>query len=181
MSQIDAVTVRHHTSRAGDPHRHLHLQINAWVLAEDTWRQRASQAESTAWHGLREAELLYSLAPAALRHSWERRRPRRMPGDGRAQIGRVRAGPPFVRNPRTSSNLPAPSGPPSATNAPPGARSHAIQAAASGHTMIVEGATCQKFQWTTAGMASIADEPCRRCHTNTVNADQRSPHQPTAG
>jgi len=30
--------VRHYTSRAGDPHRHLHLQINARVLAEDTWR-----------------------------------------------------------------------------------------------------------------------------------------------
>ena len=30
--------MRHHTSRAGDPHRHLHLQINARVLAEDTWR-----------------------------------------------------------------------------------------------------------------------------------------------
>jgi exodeoxyribonuclease V alpha subunit len=38
VQEIEAVTVRHHTSRAGDPHRHLHLQINARVLAEDTWR-----------------------------------------------------------------------------------------------------------------------------------------------
>jgi thymidine kinase len=38
VTEIDAVTVRHHTSRAGDPHRHLHLQINARVLAEDAWR-----------------------------------------------------------------------------------------------------------------------------------------------
>ncbi|PZS14678.1 MAG: TrwC relaxase, partial [Pseudonocardiales bacterium] len=38
VSQIDAVTVRHHASRGGDPHRHLHLQINARVLAEDSWR-----------------------------------------------------------------------------------------------------------------------------------------------
>ena len=30
--------MRHHTSRAGDPHRHLHLQINARVLAEGQWR-----------------------------------------------------------------------------------------------------------------------------------------------
>ena len=30
--------VRHYTSRAGDPHRHLHLQINARVLAEGQWR-----------------------------------------------------------------------------------------------------------------------------------------------
>ncbi|MGH8862169.1 MAG: MobF family relaxase, partial [Jatrophihabitantaceae bacterium] len=38
VTEIDAVTVRHHTSRAGDPHRHLHLQINARVLAKGTWR-----------------------------------------------------------------------------------------------------------------------------------------------
>ena len=38
VTEIDAVTVRHHTSRAGDPHRHLHLQINARVLAEGSWR-----------------------------------------------------------------------------------------------------------------------------------------------
>ncbi len=30
--------VRHYTSRAGDPHRHLHLQINARVFAEGAWR-----------------------------------------------------------------------------------------------------------------------------------------------
>ncbi len=34
----EAVTVRHYTSRAGDPHRHLHLQINARVFAADKWR-----------------------------------------------------------------------------------------------------------------------------------------------
>ena len=32
--EFEAVTVRHYTSRAGDPHRHLHLQINARVFAE---------------------------------------------------------------------------------------------------------------------------------------------------
>jgi conjugative relaxase-like TrwC/TraI family protein len=35
---LEAVTVRHHTSRAGDPHRHLHLQINARVFAAGQWR-----------------------------------------------------------------------------------------------------------------------------------------------
>src|SRR4051794_12794675 len=35
---LEAVTVRHHTSRAGDPHRHLHLQINARVFAAGKWR-----------------------------------------------------------------------------------------------------------------------------------------------
>jgi len=38
VSEIEAVTVRHYTSRAGDPHRHLHLQINARVVAEGQWR-----------------------------------------------------------------------------------------------------------------------------------------------
>jgi len=38
VERIEAVTVRHYTSRAGDPHRHLHLQINARVYAEGKWR-----------------------------------------------------------------------------------------------------------------------------------------------
>src|SRR5450631_2237113 len=38
VQEIEAAVVRHYTSRAGDPHRHLHLQINARVLAEDKWR-----------------------------------------------------------------------------------------------------------------------------------------------
>ena len=37
-SEIEAAVVRHYTSRAGDPHRHLHLQINARVFAEGQWR-----------------------------------------------------------------------------------------------------------------------------------------------
>ena len=35
---LEAVTVRHYTSRAGDPHRHLHLQLNARVFAAAQWR-----------------------------------------------------------------------------------------------------------------------------------------------
>jgi conjugative relaxase-like TrwC/TraI family protein len=38
VERLEAVTVRHHTSRAGDPHRHLHLQINARVFAAGNWR-----------------------------------------------------------------------------------------------------------------------------------------------
>ena len=38
VTEIEAAVVRHYTSRAGDPHRHLHVQINARVLAEGTWR-----------------------------------------------------------------------------------------------------------------------------------------------
>ncbi len=38
VERLEAVTVRHYTSRAGDPHRHLHLQINARVWADGRWR-----------------------------------------------------------------------------------------------------------------------------------------------
>jgi exodeoxyribonuclease V alpha subunit len=38
VEALEAVTVRHYTSRAGDPHRHLHLQIGARVFAAGKWR-----------------------------------------------------------------------------------------------------------------------------------------------
>ncbi|GAB3996020.1 MobF family relaxase [Nocardioides marmoraquaticus] len=38
IDALEAVTVRHYTSRAGDPHRHLHLQLNARVHAMGRWR-----------------------------------------------------------------------------------------------------------------------------------------------
>ena len=38
VERIEAAVVRHYTSRAGDPHRHLHLQINARVFARGKWR-----------------------------------------------------------------------------------------------------------------------------------------------
>src|SRR6478735_2965327 len=38
VEELEAAVVRHFTSRAGDPHRHLHLQINARVFAEGKWR-----------------------------------------------------------------------------------------------------------------------------------------------
>ena len=38
VEHVEAVTVRHYTSRAGDPHRHLHLQVNARVFAQGKWR-----------------------------------------------------------------------------------------------------------------------------------------------
>jgi thymidine kinase len=37
VQRLEAAVVRHYTSRAGDPHRHLHLQINARVRAEGRW------------------------------------------------------------------------------------------------------------------------------------------------
>lgn len=38
VEQLEAAVIRHHTSRAGDPHRHLHLQVNARVFAAGKWR-----------------------------------------------------------------------------------------------------------------------------------------------
>jgi len=38
VEKIEAAVVRHFTSRAGDPHRHLHLQVNARVFASGAWR-----------------------------------------------------------------------------------------------------------------------------------------------
>jgi exodeoxyribonuclease V alpha subunit len=38
VEKLEAAVIRHYTSRAGDPHRHLHLQINARVWAAGAWR-----------------------------------------------------------------------------------------------------------------------------------------------
>ena len=38
VEKIEAALIRHYTSRAGDPHRHLHLQINARMWAAGAWR-----------------------------------------------------------------------------------------------------------------------------------------------
>ena len=38
VEQLEAAVIRHYTSRAGDPHRHLHVQINARVFARGAWR-----------------------------------------------------------------------------------------------------------------------------------------------
>ncbi|WP_238383428.1 MULTISPECIES: MobF family relaxase [unclassified Nocardioides] len=38
VERIEAAVIRHYTSRAGDPHRHLHLQVNARVFAAGAWR-----------------------------------------------------------------------------------------------------------------------------------------------
>lgn len=38
VEQIEAAVIRHYTSRADDPDRHLHLQINARVFAAGKWR-----------------------------------------------------------------------------------------------------------------------------------------------
>jgi DNA transposition AAA+ family ATPase len=38
VERIEGAAIRHYTSRAGDPHRHLHLQVNARVFAAGSWR-----------------------------------------------------------------------------------------------------------------------------------------------
>jgi conjugative relaxase-like TrwC/TraI family protein len=38
IDQLEVAMVRHYTSRAGDPHRHLHVQVNARVKVGERWR-----------------------------------------------------------------------------------------------------------------------------------------------
>ena len=38
VERIEAAVIRHYTSRAGDPHRHLHVQVNARVFTDGRWR-----------------------------------------------------------------------------------------------------------------------------------------------
>jgi hypothetical protein len=38
VERFEAAVIRHQTSRTGHPHRHLHLQVNARVVAEGQWR-----------------------------------------------------------------------------------------------------------------------------------------------
>ncbi len=49
VEEIEAAVVRHHTSRAGDPHRHLHVQVNARVWAKGAWRGIHTVGSATAW------------------------------------------------------------------------------------------------------------------------------------
>ena len=52
VEQLEAAVVRHYTSRAGDPHRHLHLQLNTRVLAGGAWRGLHSVAVVDSIHAL---------------------------------------------------------------------------------------------------------------------------------
>lgn len=36
--RLESVTIKHRTSRAGDPHRHLHFQVSTRIFAEGKWR-----------------------------------------------------------------------------------------------------------------------------------------------
>ncbi len=53
VDEIEAAVVRHYTSRAGDPHRHLHLQINA--------RVRAGGTGGSQWRGLHSVGVVDSI------------------------------------------------------------------------------------------------------------------------
>ena len=49
LSEVEVVAIRHYTSRAGDPHRHIHLQLNARVQSADgRWRS----LDSVAFRGM---------------------------------------------------------------------------------------------------------------------------------
>lgn len=53
VDELEAAVVRHYTSRAGDPHRHLHVQINA--------RVRAGHDGRSAWRGLHSVGVVDSI------------------------------------------------------------------------------------------------------------------------
>ncbi len=53
VDELEAAVVRHYTSRAGDPHRHLHVQINARVRAGDEGR--------SSWRGLHSVGVVDSI------------------------------------------------------------------------------------------------------------------------
>ncbi|HEY5845630.1 MAG TPA: MobF family relaxase [Nakamurella sp.] len=44
VDEVTIAAIRHYTSRAGDPHRHIHFQVNARVLAGGKWRGLDSAA-----------------------------------------------------------------------------------------------------------------------------------------
>jgi len=44
VDEVSVVAVKHYTSRAGDPHRHIHLQVNSRVLVDGVWRGLDSSA-----------------------------------------------------------------------------------------------------------------------------------------
>ena len=81
VEQLEAAVVRHYTSRAGDPHRHLHLQINARVFAAGAWRG------------------LHSVGRGGQHRGDQRDRPRR--GDVRPRVPRPRSPPRLHPRPET--------------------------------------------------------------------------------
>jgi hypothetical protein len=61
VEEHEAVVVRRYASRTGDPHRHLGLQVNTRVFAQDKWRgvHTVGLCESlTAIHGIGHAAVL---------------------------------------------------------------------------------------------------------------------------
>ncbi|MCW2813175.1 MAG: ATP-dependent exoDNAse [Nocardioides sp.] len=58
VAEIEAAVVRHYTSRAGDPHRHLHLQINARVRAAE---HGAEAGGTGGWRGLHSVGIVDSI------------------------------------------------------------------------------------------------------------------------
>lgn len=52
IEQMQVVGIRHKTSRAGDPHRHIHMQIGTRIFAAGKWPPaRGSGAADSRRHG----------------------------------------------------------------------------------------------------------------------------------
>src|SRR3954449_11993223 len=126
---LEAVTVRHFTSRAGDPHRHLHLQIGARVFAAGKWRGLhtvgcATSSPPSTGSGMPRSPVTRRSGPRSARHRAVRSASERggtlsgrPSAPARAPHARRSAGPGGRRGPRSSSRVR--SGPNCARSAPP--------------------------------------------------------------
>ena len=60
VERLESVSVVHRSSRAGDPHRHVHVQWNTRVFAEGKWRgmhTAATLKQQGALRGVGEAAI----------------------------------------------------------------------------------------------------------------------------
>ena len=106
--------MRHHTSRAGDPHRHLHLQINARVFAEGRWRGLHTvgvRDSIDAINGIGHAAMMTDPASGSARRARFHPRPRHRRGRRSWPSSSVRSAPGRRRSDATST-VTRPSGAP---------------------------------------------------------------------
>ena len=61
VDQLETVSVVHKTSRAGDPHRHIHFQIGTRVWAAGAWRGLDTAAAHQRWRAGGPSELVGGL------------------------------------------------------------------------------------------------------------------------
>ena len=76
VEQIEAAVIRHYTSPAGDPHQHLHLQINARVWAAGAQRNKTDSRATSREVSTCRVSASTSIATSPM--SWGTTSPRRL-------------------------------------------------------------------------------------------------------